>query len=94
MDDFQDGEEKAEKGHNIHHQKEDCLLRGTGNKAVHRVRARRTSADVGGNHLEAVKNILPKKEGHLKGRAPQQLAHIDFHQAVTQDPPATIMFFL
>lgn len=94
MDDFKDGEEQAEERHNVHHQQEDGLLRGAGHKAVHGVRARRASADIGRYHLEAIEHVLAEEEGDLEGRAPQQLANVDFHQAITQDPPAAVMLFL
>lgn len=94
MDHFKDGEEQAEERHNVHRQQEDGLLRGAGHKAVHSVRARRAGAHVRGYHLKSVEDVLAEKEGDLEGRAPQQLAHVDFHQAVTLDPPTTIMLFL
>lgn len=94
MDDLKDGEEQAEEGHHVHHQQEDGLLRGSGHKAVHSVRARRASADVGRDHLESVEDVLAKKEGDLEARAPQQLAHVDFHQTVAENPPTTVVLFL
>lgn len=94
MNDFQDGEEQAEEGHDVHHQQEDGLLCRPRHEAVHRVRARRSWADIGRDHLEAVEHVLTKQEGHLEGRTPEQLADVDLHQAVTQDPPTTIMLFL
>lgn len=94
MDDFKDGEEQAEERHNVHHQQKDGFLCGAGHKAVHSVWARRARADVGGYHLKAVEDVLAEKEGDLESRAPQQLAHVDLHQAVTQDPPTTVMLFL
>ena len=94
VEDLQEGEEQAEEGHHVHHQQEDGLLRGPRHEAVHRVRARRARAHVGGDHLEAVQDVLAEQEGHLEGRAPQQLADVDLHQAVTHDPPPAVVLHL
>lgn len=93
MDHFQQGEEEAEEGHDVHHQQEDGLLSRAGHEAVHRVGARGAAADVRRDHLEAVEDVLAEEEGHLEGRAPKQLANVDLHQAITQDPPPTIVLF-
>lgn len=94
MDHFQEGEEEAEEGHDVHRQQEDGFLSRAGHETVHRVGARGAAAHVRRDHLEAVEDVLAKEEAHLEGRAPKQLANVDLHQAITQDPPTAVVLFL
>lgn len=94
MEDFQDGEEQAEEGYDVHHQQEDGFLGRPGHEAVHRVRTWGAPAHVGGDHLKAVEDVLAEEECDLEGRTPQQLAYVDFHEAITKNPsPPIVLHF-